>query len=62
MFGSNVSDITQMEEMTEESLLSAPPFTLTYENNVTTELREDFISVTNTPPYSKVFGLALFQI
>ena len=36
VFGSNVADITEQKEVTNESLLSVPPFTLTYKLNVVT--------------------------
>ena len=38
VFSTNVSDIAQIEKVTVESLLCAPPFTLTYENNVVTAI------------------------
>ena len=38
-FGSNVCDTAQREDVTAESLLSACPFQLTYENNVITSIR-----------------------
>jgi len=37
-FGSNVCDIAQREDVTAESLLSASPFQMTYENNVITSI------------------------
>ena len=38
VFGSNVCDIAQTQEVTAEVLLSASPFTLTYDNNVVTSI------------------------
>ena len=38
-FGSNLSDIVEQETVTEEALLIAPPFTLTYENNIITGIQ-----------------------
>ena len=35
-FGSNLTDIVEQETVTEEALLTAPPFMLTYENNTIT--------------------------
>ena len=37
-FGSNVVDIAEQEDVTAEALLSAPPFDLTYDNNVITSI------------------------
>ena len=39
VFGSNVCDIAQREDVTAESLLSASPFHLTYENDIITSIR-----------------------
>ena len=39
VFGSNVSDIAQRKDVTAESLLSASPFDLMYENNVLTSVK-----------------------
>ena len=39
VFGTNVSDIAQEDNVSVEALISAPPFTLTYENNVITSIR-----------------------
>ena len=41
VFGTNVVDIAQDEEVTESTLLSAPPFTLTYTLNIVTAIRRD---------------------
>ncbi len=39
VFGTNVNDIADGEDVTEESLLSARPFMLTYDQNVITSIR-----------------------
>ena len=38
-FGTNVTDITQEAAVTVDSLMTAPPFTLTHENNIITSIR-----------------------
>ena len=43
-FGSNLNDIVQVKPVTESNLLEAPPFTLTYDNNVITGVRRSTYS------------------
>lgn len=38
-FGSNLTDIIQQETVTKEAFLTAPPFTLTYDNNIITGIQ-----------------------
>ena len=38
VFGRNIKDIAEQEQITTESLLSARPFTFTYANNVVTTI------------------------
>ena len=39
VFDTNVTDIAQTDDVTEQSLLCAPPFSLTYENNIVTGVK-----------------------
>ena len=45
VFGTNVSDIARNANVTAELLLEAPPFTLTYDNNVITSIVRPWDSV-----------------